>query len=914
MKVSCPSCQTNYKIDDKRIPPGGAKLKCAKCETTFPIKPDAPPAPSAGAIPLPGMAAPRSGAIPLPGITAAVAAPATNLDSPRWDEESTRVVSIPLPSAAYSPGKENATRIEQFPSEPPAESTQVAVPLPGRGMSSPAPFAIPLPGAGEAPMSADPFAIPLPGAPPAAIPLPGITPAFAEPASNLPPGEGARWDEESTRVQSIPLPGAAFGAPAGEAPSFDYEQPSGAQGFEGGAVPLPGAGGWDQAPADEAPQESAGIDFADADLVDPPPSAAPTQTGRAIPLPGGAAPGAIPLPGSSRAGASANTITSIPLPGAGSGAPHAIPLPGSARRPDPPTSISASPFEFEAPPPPEPQAAGLDFSDLPSPAGSPPQEAPGSFDFADLPSPAGSPPPATGGFELVDPPPPAAEPPPNSFDFADLPPPPGQNAQAAAPSFELDFANLPSPSSAPEPSFPSSDQTDLPSPGAAPPLDDFAVDFGSPPKPGAPPAPASSPAPMEFGDVDIGGGSQGAADALEFDPTAKAAAEPDELEADLSAPIPAPSSAASTDGLEMLDFIDHAAKDAKASPKVKAKRFHIRRRSGKVFGPFDEGVVVKMLEDGQLLGNEDASTDGDTWAAIGTVPSFGQVIQRLMESPSKAMTTAMPVSEARRSADESAKTMDRLKDLYEGRMAAVAVVDSSAASAALRRRIPFFIAGGVLLVILGTGGFLATTRYGFFGIKALLPAKISAGTKEFADLQQAQKGLLGDTFKSYQEARDAAAAALKVKEYPEARAVWCQAIFYLHRRYAAAKPAELATAKAALEDIQLLGKKHPEVVKAMAGSALAGGSADAALALLEDAFARAGNGADVELAFLRAEGYGQKGQGKLALEGLKKVLEKHKDSAKALHAVGNLHQASKEADEAAKAYEEALKADPNHVV
>ena len=58
MKVSCPSCQTNYNIDDKRIPPGGAKLKCARCQTTFPIKPGSDAVATPVAIPLPGAAAP----------------------------------------------------------------------------------------------------------------------------------------------------------------------------------------------------------------------------------------------------------------------------------------------------------------------------------------------------------------------------------------------------------------------------------------------------------------------------------------------------------------------------------------------------------------------------------------------------------------------------------------------------------------------------------------------------------------------------------------------------------------------------------------------------------------------------------------------------------------------------------------
>ena len=65
MKVSCPSCGTNYNIDDKRIPPGGAKLKCAKCQSTFPIKRDAA---GDGPVPAPrSSAGPKSGAVPLPG-------------------------------------------------------------------------------------------------------------------------------------------------------------------------------------------------------------------------------------------------------------------------------------------------------------------------------------------------------------------------------------------------------------------------------------------------------------------------------------------------------------------------------------------------------------------------------------------------------------------------------------------------------------------------------------------------------------------------------------------------------------------------------------------------------------------------------------------------------------------------------
>src|SRR5713226_2611880 len=72
MRVTCPSCQTNYNIDDKRIPAGGAKLKCTKCQTTFPIKPGAGGT-SPAVVPLPG--GPGAGAVPLPGSSSAGAVP-----------------------------------------------------------------------------------------------------------------------------------------------------------------------------------------------------------------------------------------------------------------------------------------------------------------------------------------------------------------------------------------------------------------------------------------------------------------------------------------------------------------------------------------------------------------------------------------------------------------------------------------------------------------------------------------------------------------------------------------------------------------------------------------------------------------------------------------------------------------------
>lgn len=954
MRVSCPSCQTNYNIDDKRVPPGGAKLKCSKCQTLFPIK-AAAPGDQSGAIPLPGAggAPATGGAIPLPG---SAAPPASS-------------GAIPLPGSAAPP------------------SSGGAIPLPGSAGPSPsASGAIPLPGI----TAAAPAAIPLPGitAPrPASAHVGGTGDPFGDPGDGF--GAGERWDEESTRVASLPLPTEAYreppipgpepvtGAyPKANVPAELFAQAAAAPmdfSFDGGggdAVPLPGSA----APAPEAPS---GFDF---DFGAP-----PTEDAGAVPLPGSYDAGAVPLPGSYDAGA-------VPLPGSGGaiappppddfamdfGAPQdsgAVPLPGSsgAIAPPPPSDFAWDPpqqaeQDASAVPLPEPdhsQDFAVDFSDSPPPAAPAPVE---SFDFSDLPSPAGAPPPAHAeSLDFDDLPSPAGAPPPQpssdfGIDFADLPAP--ASPAIAPPPPAMDFSDLPSPTgSAPPPAQDYSiDFSDLPAPASAapaPPADDFSLDFADLPAPAAsrpapvvPPAPAGFddlPAPGDpyanvpaqpaapvdvsasFGEVDFGDPSPAPAaapapranfgDDLEFDPMSAPKAQ-DEFEADLSSPLPPPKPAQAADGLEMLSFIDDQAKDAGASKSVK-KRFHVRRRSGKVFGPFEEGVIVKMLEDGQLLGNEDVSPDGESWSAIGTVPAFSGALQKLMEAPAAALTSA---PEQKQQPQDSAEAMERLKNLYEGRMAAVTVVDKRAETEQFRRRLPLFIAAGVLAVIVAIGAGLGATRYGFFALKLLVPAKVSPGTPQFTELEKAKAALLADTFKGYSEARDLSQKILAVKEFPEVRAVWSQAIFYLQRRYAAAKPMELQLARSELINIQLIGDKHPEVVKALAGEALTANRADEARLLLEDAVIRIPN--DPELKLLLAEAYVARNQADRAIQTLEKVLAQKADSAKAMHALGLLHQknaerlrnsgkreeSAKEAERAEELFANALKADPQHVI
>ncbi len=785
MKVSCPSCQTNYNIDDKRIPPGGAKLKCARCQQTFPIKPAAEAVSAPAAVPLPG--------------------PAHDFQRPP-ESETTRVVSMPLPSAAYRDA-------------PPAATAAIPLPAPS------APSADLAYGVSAATAS-----------PNEAVPLPGVSDPYA----------GS-------------MPSAAGGEPAD---GFDYGADPYAAAPQAGAIALP-------PPASADPYAAA----------DPYASADPY--------------------------AAADPYASAPQ---GSDA-IGLPPPPSSEEPYPYATVPQGSDAIALPPP--PSAGGYDAAD--------------SFDMA---------------------PRNTAE-----VDTFGLPPTPEEDPYAAVPVAEEDpFALPPAPAAPmaeedpfalpPAPAAPEEDPFALPPPPAADPYAAAIEDdpFALPPVQGdvtnldfseAPPAgPSTVDVGLDFSEPPPAGATPSIPDALEFDPSAPGSPGGDDLEADLSAPLPPPP-AGTADGLEMLSFIDDAAKGSGANKAAKsnARRFHVRRRSGKVFGPFEEGVIVKMLEDGQLLGNEDVSTDSESWTPIGTVATFASAIQKLMEGPgtppapaaAPAMPGAEPSSKGAASAASSAN-LERVQQLYGGRMASVSVVDSTSRVEVilgkLKKRLPLVIGTAAAVAVLGVGLGFGTTRYGVFGMKKFFPAQVKPGSSGHADVEAARKALLQDTFQSYKQAHTLSSKVLAGDEYPEVRALWCQAVFYLQRRYSAASSAELTRCNSTeeAESLELLGEKNVEYIKYLAGRALTARQPDTAIQQLRSALSRDTHKGDSELSFLLAEAYAAKKERKTAISTLTEVLGKSPDSAKAHHALGNLYQADNKADEAAKAYEAALKADATHII
>ncbi len=786
MKVSCPSCQTNYNIDDKRIPPGGAKLKCARCQNTFPIKP-------AEAV---------SAVVPLPAPAADPYAGYNDYEQPA-ESEATRVVAMPVPNAASrDPGA-------------------AAIPLPSPSTpdlaynvspSTPTNEAIPLPGAsdpyGSDPYASDPYAGSAYPAASEAVPLPGASDDYSQGYADASSGDAGGYDyaEDATQVGSFPLPPppqddpyAYAAAPASDAIALP---------------PPPHSDGYETAnPFDRPPQNTAEVDtFGLPTQEEDPYAAAPQQAEDPFAMP--------PPAEDPYAAAAVEDPFALPPPAA---APEADPFAMPAPAEDP---YAAAPLDDPFALPPQADVTNLDFSEPP----------PSAVDMG--------------------------------MDFSEPPP----SVPSAPPNVATDFGD---------------------------------VGFGEP-------APASIP------------------DSLEFDPTSPMKSAGDDLEADLSAPLPPPPAAGTADGLEMLSFIDDAAKDSGGNKGKagNARRFHVRRRSGKVFGPFEEGVIVKMLEDGQLLGNEDVSSDADAWTPIGTVPIFATAIQKLMEGPSTpatpsapSMSTGEPGSKVGpSSAATSNANMERLNQLYGGRMAAVAVVDNTSRLevilAQVKKRLPLIIGAAAAVTVLGVGLGFGATRYGVFGIKKFFPSMVKDGSSEAADVDTARKALLADSFQGYKQARTLSEKVLAGSEYPEVRALWCQSVFYLQRRYSAAEPSELERCRSEEEAgaLELLGEKNVEYAKFLAGKALTARDPDAALRLAQDAWNHDANQGDLELAFLLAEAQAARKQHEQAIDTLKRVLEKQADSVKAHHALGNLYQATNKADEAVKAYEAALKVEPTRVI
>jgi predicted Zn finger-like uncharacterized protein len=248
---------------------------------------------------------------------------------------------------------------------------------------------------------------------------------------------------------------------------------------------------------------------------------------------------------------------------------------------------------------------------------------------------------------------------------------------------------------------------------------------------------------------------------------------------------------------------------------------------------------------------------------------------------------------------------------YGSRMAKVAVINRPAGEAkSWKKRIPLIAAGAIAVLLLGSGFALELTPYGMFGLKKFWPARLSASSPAFAELQRAKAAILEGTHAGYTQAKDASARILGAKEYPEVRAVHCQAVFYLQRQHGAKAAGDVAAAERAVDGLLQLFPKNVEVAKAAAGRALLKGTPDQAIPLLLDAKSRAENDADIELDVLLAEAYAAKREAKRAEDTLVQAAAKARGTMKPHHALARLLAASGQEEAAADVLRKALAQNP----
>jgi predicted Zn finger-like uncharacterized protein len=230
-------------------------------------------------------------------------------------------------------------------------------------------------------------------------------------------------------------------------------------------------------------------------------------------------------------------------------------------------------------------------------------------------------------------------------------------------------------------------------------------------------------------------------------------------------------------------------------PGKKLSGWRVRRRSGRIFGPFDEAQVVEMLEKGELLGNEDVALMGsDAWKSIGQVKAFGDAMRKVAGTPPPIAKKAISAFGDRMAAAEQ-------------------VTEAASLGGGLPRGLVPAIGGGLLLLLLVGGGIAAGrfTPYGYF-FTGLLRGGDPAAASAFTARARAElaKGDFASLRAAHDLAQQAVGAAPGSADALALSALTASALEAQH----AAPPGALDLARKAAEKLADDAKGEPEALAA----------------------------------------------------------------------------------------------------
>jgi tetratricopeptide (TPR) repeat protein len=342
------------------------------------------------------------------------------------------------------------------------------------------------------------------------------------------------------------------------------------------------------------------------------------------------------------------------------------------------------------------------------------------------------------------------------------------------------------------------------------------------------------------------------------------------------------------------------------------RRWQIRRKSGKVFGPFDEATILKMLANGELLGNEDARTEGVDWQTMTEVAVFADALASGAgrapppEAPPPVVRTlgAMPEEPSNPAA---APVAPIAPTMYGGRMAASALVEVVDWKPRLRKLIPLAAAALLALLVLIGGLLLGATPYGVFGVyKIFGPPRVRASSPAGALVAQSRKGLAEGTYRSLNAAFAAADKAQQAApKTVEPASLMIETAMELQRVYGEGTSL-MPRSRSAFAKIEAYGKSEPEVIRASASEGLAQSAATARAAL--EALLRREPNASEDL-YLLARTYATSDRAR-ERSTLKSMAQADPNSGKALYSLGQIAAANGELDEAVTDFQKAKEVDP----
>jgi tetratricopeptide (TPR) repeat protein len=329
--------------------------------------------------------------------------------------------------------------------------------------------------------------------------------------------------------------------------------------------------------------------------------------------------------------------------------------------------------------------------------------------------------------------------------------------------------------------------------------------------------------------------------------------------------------ATETDSPDALAAARHLVElsDAGQGPPTTVKRWHVRRKSGKIFGPFDVPTIIEMLQQRHLSGTEDISLDKEEWKPISSEESFAAQIKpgpaafsegtpAPVEAPAaeaeapKAETGALPRVGARpappvlergvtaaKPAAPPVMGFDRTTTTRARQLAKAPAwlrpvllrLQPAMDKARARPAVP--IAAAASVVIMGVGLGLGATKYGYFGYKLLKRRDRAAEAAAAKSLDAFKTDWDEGTFTGCQHAlTDAQNAVTVAPEMPAAIMDLSLASARLAQRYSTSK-AELERARDLVT--KKLDQKSPEgkIARAAIDMADGGGKLAEARSLLD---------------------------------------------------------------------------------